>query len=79
MSTSSHNPAGSRLFDKQSRNTLDPDIPIEEETLKNSKAEAYYPVRLCQVMHDRYLIIGKLVNSTVWLGRDQKLGSPEIN
>ena len=40
LSTTSHTSADSRLFDKPSRYTLDPDIPIEEETLQNNKPEA---------------------------------------
>lgn len=74
MSTSISALDSSELWEKPSRYSLAPDIPIEEETLQYYKVEASYPVRLRQILKDRYGIIGKLgygVNLTVWLARDQ--------
>jgi len=52
---------------------LDPSILVEEETLRDYKAERFYPVRIGQLFKDRYRTIGKLgygSASTVWLCRD---------
>ncbi|KAL3963516.1 hypothetical protein ACCO45_000520 [Purpureocillium lilacinum] len=46
---------------------------IEEELLPDYIASRYYPVRIGQVLSDRYQIVGKLgfgASSTVWLARD---------
>lgn len=63
--------------DKTSRHltyaTLDHSCPIEEETLRNYKAEHYYPVQIGDVFQHRYSVIGKLgygTASTVWLCHD---------
>lgn len=51
---------------------------LEEELLPGYVASRYYPVRLSQVLKDRYQIVGKLgfgTSSTVWLARDQKHGN----
>ena len=53
--------------------TIDPTIPVEEETIRGYKAQHYYPVKIGQVFNDRYRTIGKLgygSASTVWLCRD---------
>lgn len=53
--------------------TLDPSLLVEEETLRGYKAKHYYPVRIGDLFHDRYSVIGKLgygSASTVWLCRD---------
>lgn len=39
---------------------LDPSILVEEETLRDYKAERFYPVRIGQLFKDRYRTIGKL-------------------
>ncbi|KAK2765391.1 hypothetical protein FQN54_008237 [Arachnomyces sp. PD_36] len=52
---------------------VDPSEIVEEETLPTYKPEKYYPVRIGQVLEDRYQIVGKVgygVFSTVWLARD---------
>jgi hypothetical protein len=50
-----------------------PHQTIEEETIPDYLANRYYPVRIGEVIHDRYQIVGKLgygTTSTVWLARD---------
>ncbi|KAK1835361.1 serine threonine protein kinase [Podospora conica] len=50
-----------------------PEKKLEEELLPDYVASRYYPVRLGQVLKDRYQIVGKLgfgTSSTVWLARD---------
>ena len=52
---------------------IDPSYLVEEETLSRYKPRDYYPVKLGEVLHDRYQTIGKLgygSASTVWLCRD---------
>ncbi|KAI9803816.1 MAG: hypothetical protein M1825_001696 [Sarcosagium campestre] len=61
MSTSSH-------FER-----IDSSYLVEEETVKGYKSKHYYPVKLDEVLHERYKTIGKLgfgSASTVWLCRD---------
>ncbi|KAK7536422.1 kinase-like domain-containing protein [Phyllosticta citribraziliensis] len=46
---------------------------VEEETVPNYVASRYYPVRIGEILRDRFQIVGKLgfgVTSTVWLARD---------
>ncbi|PKX99962.1 CMGC protein kinase [Aspergillus campestris IBT 28561] len=48
-------------------------VEIEEESLPNYHPNKYYPVRLGEVLNNRYQILAKLgygVTSTVWFGRD---------
>ncbi|RMZ01909.1 hypothetical protein D0860_07425 [Hortaea werneckii] len=52
---------------------IDPSYVVEEETLNGYQSWHYYPVRLGEVLQDRYKVIGKLgfgSASTVWLCRD---------
>ncbi|KAK7910605.1 hypothetical protein PG985_013086 [Apiospora marii] len=49
------------------------DEKIEEELFPDYIASRYYPVRIGEVLRDRYQIVGKLgfgATSTVWLARD---------
>ncbi|KAF4967479.1 hypothetical protein FSARC_4974 [Fusarium sarcochroum] len=49
------------------------DEKIEEELFPDYVASRYYPVRIGEVLRDRYQIVGKLgfgASSTVWLARD---------
>lgn len=49
------------------------DHKFEEETLPNYLASRYYPVRIGEILCDRYQLVGKLgygATSTVWLARD---------
>lgn len=46
---------------------------VEEETLPKYATTRYYPVRIGQILQERYQVVGKLgfgVTSTVWLARD---------
>ncbi|KAI1061636.1 hypothetical protein LB506_011831 [Fusarium annulatum] len=57
-----------------------PDVPkvpkevkIEEERFPDYVASRYYPVKIGEVLRDRYQVVGKLgfgASSTVWLARD---------
>ena len=61
MSTSSH-------FER-----IDSSYLVEEETVSGYNPKHYYPVKIGEVLHERYRIIGKLgfgSASTVWLCRD---------
>ena len=52
---------------------IDPQTPVEEETLPFYRYEHYYPVCVGQVFNSRYQVVGKLgygAYSTVWLCRD---------
>ncbi|KAI6911462.1 kinase-like protein [Hortaea werneckii] len=52
---------------------IDSSYVVEEETLSGYQSRHYYPVRLGDVLNDRYKVIGKLgfgSASTVWLCRD---------
>ncbi|KAI1125820.1 serine threonine protein kinase, CMGC group [Nemania abortiva] len=49
------------------------DQRLEEEALPDYRASRYYPVRIGEVLRDRYQVVGKLgfgATSTVWLARD---------
>ncbi|KAI9375122.1 kinase-like protein [Aspergillus egyptiacus] len=62
-----------RVFPISGFDTLDPRIPLEEETFPSYRPERYYPVRLGEVFKARYQILTKLgfgASSTVWLCRD---------
>lgn len=52
---------------------IDPSYLVEEETVSGYNPKHYYPVKLEEVLHERYKVIGKLgfgSASTVWLCRD---------
>ncbi|KAI9666607.1 MAG: hypothetical protein M1821_004543 [Bathelium mastoideum] len=53
--------------------TIDSSYLVEEETVSGYNSKHYYPVKLGEVLHERYKTIGKLgfgSASTVWLCRD---------
>ncbi|KAG8625798.1 hypothetical protein KVT40_006199 [Elsinoe batatas] len=58
------------------RNTqIKPDVLVEEETLRQYRADRYYPVNIGDVFRDQYKIIAKLgfgSASTVWLCKNQE-------
>lgn len=54
---------------------LDPSVIVEEETLPGYNPSNFCPIRIGDLLQDRYHIIGKLgygSRSTVWLCRDLK-------
>ncbi|KAG4262416.1 CMGC/SRPK protein kinase [Fusarium proliferatum] len=49
------------------------EVKIEEERFPDYVASRYYPVKIGEVLRDRYQVVGKLgfgASSTVWLARD---------
>jgi len=55
---------------------IDPELLVEEETIRGYKAEHYYPVHIGEIFNNHYQTIGKLgygSASTVWLCRDQRV------
>ncbi|KAG9891634.1 hypothetical protein KCU94_g14273, partial [Aureobasidium melanogenum] len=53
--------------------SISADAKIEEETLPAYNASHFYPVRIGEILRDRYQIVGKLGfggTSAVWLARD---------
>jgi serine/threonine-protein kinase SRPK3 len=60
------------------RNVAKASVParlLEEETLPGYDPDDIYPVRLGDLIADRYRVIGKLgygANSTVWFCRDER-------
>jgi hypothetical protein len=54
---------------------VDDSVVLEEERFDRFLNGLYYPVKIGDVLDDRYTIIGKLgygLNSTVWLAGDLK-------
>lgn len=52
---------------------IDPSQKVEEERLSCYNRDQYYPMRIGEVLQDRYQVVAKLgygVTSTVWLSRD---------
>ncbi|EFW16404.1 hypothetical protein D8B26_005743 [Coccidioides posadasii str. Silveira] len=73
MATLGAAPLNPRHFPASGFTELDPAVPIEEELLPDYIAEMYYPVRIGEVLNDRYQVVCKLgygTTSTVWLARD---------
>jgi hypothetical protein len=69
----SHSSEPRRTFPSTGFQSIDPSVPIEEETIPNYKAQRYYPAHIGDVLNARYQIVGKLgygASSTVWLCRD---------
>ena len=61
------------ISSKSTFRRIPPDEKIEEELLPNYLPSRYYPVRIGEVLRDRYQVVGKLgfgASSTVWLARD---------
>ncbi|KAG7151020.1 Serine/threonine-protein kinase SRPK like [Verticillium longisporum] len=66
-------PLKPREFPSSGFQVIDPSDKVEEERLPFYKPENYYPMRIGQVIQDRYQIVAKLgygTSSTVWLSRD---------
>lgn len=61
------------VFPNDAFTPIPADQKVEEELLPNYVASEYYPVRIGEILRDRYQIIGKVgfgTTSTVWLARD---------
>lgn len=66
-------PLRPREFPSSGFEIIDPSERVEEERLPFYKRDEYYPMRICEVLEDRYQVVAKLgygTNSTAWLGRD---------
>jgi len=51
------------------------DVPLDEETLSTYNPADYYPVRIGDVLHDKYTVVVKLGygrSSTTWLAQDRQ-------
>ncbi|CEJ84010.1 hypothetical protein VHEMI03352 [[Torrubiella] hemipterigena] len=62
-----------RRYPSKGFDLLPADKLLEEETTPNYNASNYYPVKIGQVLHDKYQVVSKLgfgANATVWLCRD---------
>ncbi|KAH7014406.1 kinase-like protein [Microdochium trichocladiopsis] len=62
-----------RQFPSSGFEIVDPSIELEEEWLPYYNKDAFYPVRIGEVLGERYQVITKLgwgTTSTVWLGHD---------
>lgn len=62
-----------RQFPSSGFQVIDPSDKVEEEKLPFYHREDYYPMRIGQVLRDRYQVVAKLgygTSSTVWLCRD---------
>jgi serine/threonine-protein kinase SRPK3 len=69
----SKGPEAPRAFPVTAFPIIDPTEQVEEEDLPGYAAEVYFPVKLGDVLHDRYQILAKLgykLWSTTWLARD---------
>jgi hypothetical protein len=69
-----------RDFSASNFQMIDPSYKVEEEKLPTYKREAYYPMRIGEVIHDQYYqVVAKLgygISSTVWLCRDLRYFVP---
>ncbi|EGX91066.1 Protein kinase-like domain [Cordyceps militaris CM01] len=66
-------PLQPRIFANPNFTRIPADVPVEEEALPDYLPARYYPVRIGQVLVDRYQVVGKLgfgATSTVWLAHD---------
>ncbi|KAL4797683.1 kinase-like domain-containing protein [Aspergillus venezuelensis] len=62
-------------FNNPNYGLIHPDQKIEEETVPDYIASKYYPMKIGEVIKDRYQVVTKLgfgITSTVWLARDME-------
>lgn len=62
-----------RQFPTSGFEAIDPSDKVEEERLPYYRREDYYPMRIGDVIKERYQVVAKLgygTTSTVWLSRD---------
>ncbi|RDW64490.1 uncharacterized protein DSM5745_09901 [Aspergillus mulundensis] len=65
--------SGPRVFPSSGWDTIDPSIPVEEESIATYTPEKFYPARIGEVFNHRYQVVSKLgygSSATVWLCRD---------
>ncbi|EAW16922.1 putative protein kinase [Aspergillus fischeri NRRL 181] len=66
-------PSEPRVFPRSGWDTIDPSVPVEEETIPTYRPDKFYPVHIGEVFNHRYQVVGKLgygSSATVWLCRD---------
>ena len=66
-------PLPPRAFPLTGFEVIDPSQMVEEERLPFYNRDHYYPMRIGEVLKDRYQVVAKLgygASSTVWLCRD---------
>ncbi|OAA53454.1 protein kinase-like protein [Niveomyces insectorum RCEF 264] len=71
-------PLQPREFPTTGFEVIDPADKVEEEQLPSYQPTAYYPMRIGEVVRNRYQVVAKLgygVTSTVWLARDLRDGT----
>jgi hypothetical protein len=62
-----------RTFYSTGFEVINPSQIVEEERLPFYNYDHYYPIRISEVLKDRYQVVAKLsysASSTVWLCRD---------
>ncbi|VUC31591.1 unnamed protein product [Clonostachys rosea] len=66
-------PPGARKFPSEGFKVIDPAEKVEEERLPFYERQNYYPMRIGQVVEERFQVVAKLgygTTSTVWLSRN---------
>jgi hypothetical protein len=61
------------VFPREGAVSIPASEKVEEEAIPGYVATRYYPVRIGQILQNRYQVVGKLgfgITSTVWLARD---------
>lgn len=72
-------PLSPRDFQSTGFEVIDPSQMVEEERLPFYNRDHYYPMRIGEVLKDRYQVVAKLgygASSTVWLCRDLRYFKP---
>lgn len=72
-SSSSRQPLMPRKFPSSGFETIEASVKIEEETLPFYNPRLFYPVRIGEVLGNRYQVVAKLgygTTSTTWLCHD---------
>ncbi|KAH7364107.1 kinase-like protein [Rhexocercosporidium sp. MPI-PUGE-AT-0058] len=74
-------PVPPRAFHSTGFEVIDPSQMVEEERLPFYNRDHYYPMRIGEVLKDRYQVVAKLgygASSTVWLCRDLRKRSYRV-
>lgn len=75
-------PLPPRAFQSTGFEVIDPSQMVEEERLPFYNRDHYYPMRIGEVLKDRYQVVAKLgygASSTVWLCRDLRYSKHPSN